>query len=72
MKLNMDESRRRDLRLYENSGLLMEALADIDTLLARLGGLLLAVENHTNVHQPSPMLQIEMERARKLLDEAHD
>ena len=49
-----------------------DALADIDTLLARLGDLLLAVENHTNVHQPSPVVQIEIERARKLLDEAHD
>ena len=47
-----------------------DALDDIDTLLARLKGLLLAVENHAHVHQPSPMLQVEMERVRTMLDEA--
>ena len=73
MKLNMDEARRRDLRLYEDSGLLMEALADIDTLLERLKGLLVAAENHARVHQGSSamplLLNFEMEQARKLLDD---
>ncbi|KKM17766.1 hypothetical protein LCGC14_1672400 [marine sediment metagenome] len=51
---------------------LPDALADIDTLLGRLKGLLLVIENYTKVHAPPPVVQIEIERARGLLDEAHD
>lgn len=71
MSLNMDEARRREARdrydFYSQRDL-AHALDDIDTLLERLKGLLLAVENHTNVHQPYPVLQVEMERSRKLLE----
>ena len=78
MNLNMDDARRREAKerckawFASHHTDLPDALADIDTLLARLRGLLLVIENYTKVHAPPPVVQIEIERARELLDEAHD
>ena len=70
MKLNMDEARRREARgrydFYSQRDL-PDALADIDALLERLKGLLLAAEEHKPCSQVNAHLHAEMERSRKLL-----